>query len=345
MHEKDEESGERRRIRVETFPVASELINHLMHHVMTAVRSSHMLRHKLFQANFHTTLSGQAMITLIYHKKLDDAWTQEAKQLRAGLADVPGATTLPHVIGRSRKTRLLLDDGEVEEVLDVPGRGELKYVQVEGAFSQPNGGICRSMLGWAVDVTSGSQDHDLLELYCGNGNFTAAVAPNFRRVMATEVSKSAVAAARRNFESNGLSNVLVARMRSEEFVEAWRSGRKYQRLENTDLKTYDFKTLLVDPPRSGLDDETRLLAREFERIVYISCNPETLRRDVAALRDAFEVQRFAMFDQFPYTHHVECGVYLVKREGIAAVGASSVDEQARGEKRKAEEEAKLEEEG
>lgn len=52
--------------------------------------------------------------------------------------------------------------------------------QIEGGFSQPNGFMCRKMLQWARDVTQGSQDRDLLELYCGNGNFTVALAGNFR---------------------------------------------------------------------------------------------------------------------------------------------------------------------
>lgn len=52
---------------------------------------------------------------------------------------------------------------------------------MEGGFSQPNGRMCEKMLTWAAGVTRGSSDADLLELYCGNGNFTVALAPNFRR--------------------------------------------------------------------------------------------------------------------------------------------------------------------
>lgn len=52
--------------------------------------------------------------------------------------------------------------------------------QVEGAFSQPNGKVCCKMLEWAHSVTEGSQSGDMLELYCGNGNFTCALAGNFR---------------------------------------------------------------------------------------------------------------------------------------------------------------------
>jgi tRNA (uracil-5-)-methyltransferase len=55
-----------------------------------------------------------------------------------------------------------------------------RCMQVEGGFSQPNGRMCEKMLAWAAGATRGSGAHDLLELYCGNGNFTVALAPNFR---------------------------------------------------------------------------------------------------------------------------------------------------------------------
>lgn len=312
----DPETGEQQRVRVDSFPVASILVNELMQKLLKIVKDSPVLRKKLFQTNFHTTLSGQSMVTMIYHRKLDDEWIEAAKQLRDLLATVPGALSKPHIIGRSRKQKIMLDADQVEEEFVVPGRQtpkqEMKYVQVEGAFSQPNAGVCCSMLGWAFEVTKESKDHDLLELYCGNGNFTAAIAPNFRRVVATEVSKSAVAAAKTNFELNDIDNVFVARMSSEEFTKAWKSGQKYHRLEGADLAACNFQTFLVDPPRAGLDEQTVKLLDDFTRVVYISCNPETLARDISLVKGKFEMKRFAMFDQFPYSHHIECGVLLEK---------------------------------
>lgn len=297
--------------------MASDLVNALMKGVMEEVLPSTTLRKKLFQVNFHTTLSGQAMITMIYHKKLDDDWRKEAQKLREGLMskNYENLKSL-QLIGRSRKQKICLDIDEVIETMEVASRGNLQYVQVEGAFSQPNAYTCQSMLSWALDVSKGSETHDLLELYCGNGNFTTALAPNFRQVVATEISKSAVKAAKKNFEMNGVDNVFVARMSSEEFTEAWKTEREFKRLEGVDLKSCSFETLLVDPPRAGLDPETQQLMREFDRVLYISCNPETLKRDVATASDVFEIERFAMFDQFPYTHHVECGLYLRKKADV-----------------------------
>ncbi|KFM28206.1 tRNA/tmRNA (uracil-C(5))-methyltransferase [Auxenochlorella protothecoides] len=221
MFEKDPKTGERRPVRVDQFPV-----------------------------NLHTTLSGQAMVTLLYHRKLGDAWQEAAQKLRVCLGDLASPI---HIIGRSRGQKICLDADEVEETLTVEGQ-TLRYVQVEANFSQPNAGI---------------------SLYCGNGNFTAALAPRFRRVVATEVSKRSVAAARRNCAQNGVNNVFLARMRSEEFTEAWRTGGKKERLKGLDLVECDFQTLLVDPPRAGLDPDTLQLLHEFDNVIYISCNPGT----------------------------------------------------------------------
>lgn len=315
MHEKSPEPGGKSiKVRVDQYPVASVLVNTLMLSIRAHVLGNEMLKHKLFQVNFHTTLNGEAMVTMLYHKKLDDRWTELAKALKEEVSkECRSELKNLHIIGRSRKQKICLDADYVEEVYEVDGRGTLRSIQVEGAFSQPNACTCGSMLSWAVSATKGSQDHDLLELYCGNGNFTTAVAPNFRKVIATEVSSSAVAAAKKNFEKNGISNVFVARMRSEEFTDGWKKGTEYKRLEGSGLRECDFKTLLVDPPRAGLDPETQKLMKDFDTIVYISCNPETLKRDYETAADEYSIERFAMFDQFPYTNHVECGLLLRRR--------------------------------
>jgi hypothetical protein len=107
----------------------------------------------------------------------------------------------------------------------------------------------------------------------------------------------------------------------------------YCRLEGIDLASCHFTTLLVDPPRAGLDEGTLSLLPDFDRVLYISCNPDTLKRDVGAVADTFQVERMALFDQFPYTHHAECGVLLVKREHVQKKGGGG----EAGTKRKAEE--------
>ena len=141
----------------------------------------------------------------------------------------------------------------------------------------------------------------LCELYCGNGCFTVALAPRFRRVVATELSRASVALAEANLAANaGCEAVRVAKLSAEEFADARLGGRRFQRLEDAgiDLGAYDrLETLLVDPPRAGLDATCRALAATFERVLYVSCNPQTLARDVRELSATHRVTRFAAFDQ------------------------------------------------
>ena len=86
----------------------------------------------------------------------------------------------------------------------------------------------------------------------------------------------------------------------------------------------------MDPPRAGLDTATCNLLCRFDKIVYISCNPETLARDVAIMSTTHSVEKVAAFDQFPYTHHLEGGVLLIKKEktvGTIVVAAGDVSQQ------------------
>ena len=71
--------------------------------------------------------------------------------------------------------------------------------------------------------------------------------------------------------------------------------------------------MLVDPPRAGLDDTAVQQISAYEHIVYISCNPETLHANLVTLSATHEIHRVALFDQFPYTHHIETGVMLRRR--------------------------------
>ncbi len=288
---------------LETFGVACEAICDLMPRLRAQLQASDALKRRLFQVNFLATLSGEMLVTLIYHRPLDADWeaaaTELTRQLNIGL------------IGRSRKQKTVLGRDWVEESFELNGR-QLRYQQIEGSFSQPNAGVNRQMLGWACQQAA-SIGGDLVELYCGNGNFTMALAPLFERVLATEVSKSSVAAAQYNLAANQIGNVALVRMSSDEISEALARNRPFERMREINLDSYRFSTLFVDPPRSGLDATTLALAGSFEHILYISCNPQTLRENVAALADTHEISAAAVFDQFPYTHHLECGLLLKRR--------------------------------
>lgn len=289
---------------IEDFPPGSPLINRLMPPLLEAVNHSEILRRKLFQVEFLTSLSGEAVVTLIYHKALTDEWEAAARELQQALRQLAPV----HLIGRSRKQKRVLDRDYLIERLNVRGR-EFRYQQIETGFTQPNALVCEKMLAWAVENTR-DNGGDLLELYCGNGNFTLPLSQNFNRVLATELAKNSVQSAHYNMQLNNVDNIDIVRMSSEEFADAWEGVRPFRRLRHIDLHSYRFSTLLVDPPRAGVDGHTLAIARHFDHIVYISCNPETLRRDLETLGRSHRLERLALFDQFPFTGHIECGVIL-----------------------------------
>ncbi len=290
-------------ILIDDFPIASQRINELMPRLKAAWQGNEDLSNRLFQVEFLTTLAGDAMVTLCYHRPLDEAWEAAAQQLAAQLG--------VSVIGRSKGKRVVIGRDYAVEKLEIAGR-TFSYRQPEGAFTQPNGAVNQKMLGWACEAM-GERSDDLLELYCGNGNFTLPLATRARQVLATEISKTSVNAALHNLDENGIDNVRLVRLSAEELTEALNEVRPFRRLEGIDLKSYDFGTVFVDPPRAGMDPDTCELTRRFERILYISCNPETLAQNIAQLHDTHRIERCALFDQFPYTHHMESGVLLVRR--------------------------------
>lgn len=292
-------------IRVDEFPIGSLLINQLMPKLLAAINSDPLLSRRLFQVEFLTTLSNQAVVSLIYHRQLNDDWNERARALAGELGI--------HIVGRSRKQKVVIGQDYVIETLRVNGR-DYRYQQVETGFTQPNARVCESMLTWAVNAAQ-SLSGDLLELYCGNGNFTIPLAGVFNQVLATEIAKTSVNSAMYNLEANRVHNVAIARMSSEELSQAMGKERTFRRLQekNIDLDSYRFTTVFVDPPRAGLDDHTTTMVKGFDHILYVSCNPETLVRDLQSITETHKVEQFALFDQFPYTHHVESGVLLSRR--------------------------------
>ena len=288
---------------VENFPIASERINQLMPRLKEAWSNNQALSERLFQVEFLTTLSGEALITLCYHHPLDEAWQILAEQLAADLQ--------VSIIGRSRGKRTVIGRDYVTEELTVGGR-VFTYRQPEGAFTQPNGAVNTHMLNWAYE-TLGEQENDLLELYCGNGNFTLPLSTRVPKVLATEISKSSVNAALANLADNQINNIELVRLSAEELTQALNGVREFRRLANIDLNSYQFGTVFVDPPRAGMDSDTCELVRRFDRVLYISCNPETLAQNIRQLSDTHRIVKCALFDQFPWTDHMESGVLLERK--------------------------------
>ena len=288
-------------------PKVIEPIQRVYLKLLESINSSNRLKGKLFSIEFLAGLSGEVLVTLIYHKKLDEIWEAEALKLQEELNI--------SVIGRSRKQKVVLGRDYIVEKLNINNK-EYSYKYFEGGFTQPNPYINKNMIEWAIGNVK-ENGGDFLEAYCGLGNFTLPLSQYFNKVLATEISSTSIKAAKENCKLNGIENIEFIRLNAQETAEALKREREFRRLRDIDLNSYNFSTILVDPPRAGLDEASLELVKSFDNILYISCNPDTLARDLEELTKTHKAEKAALFDQFPYTHHIESGVYL-KRKIVGA---------------------------
>ncbi|MDY0051189.1 MAG: tRNA (uridine(54)-C5)-methyltransferase TrmA [Aliarcobacter sp.] len=289
-------------LEIDSCQIVSPHIQEIMPKLLDLIKKEKELENKLFAVEFLGSTTNDLLVTLIYHRKLDDSWSELAKKLELELNI--------KIIGRSRKQKVILTNDLISETLNINNQ-DFKFEYQEGGFTQPNTNVNIQMIEWVLNNIN-SSDKDLCELYCGGGNFTIPLSIKFSKVLATEISKTSIKSALINCSLNDVLNIQFIRMSAEEFVQGLQGLRTFERLKDVNLKDYNFDTIFMDPPRAGLDDVTRALAKDFDQIIYISCNPETLHRDLYELTKTHKITKFALFDQFAYTNHIESGVILKK---------------------------------
>jgi len=294
--------GKREPLLIDSCPQVNRFIDTLMPKILEAIKKE-SIAFKLFGIDFLSNSTGDIVVSLLYHKRLDEAWKEKAQKIADELHI--------NIIGRSRKQKVVIGNDYIIETLNIADN-TFKFMHIENSFTQPNARVNEKMIGWALKQFEGKCG-DLLELYCGAGNFTIPFAKQFEKVLATEISKSSINAAKANMKLNSVENIEFVRMSAEEFTEALDGVREFRRMKEIDLESYSLENIFVDPPRAGMDERSCDFAARHNSIVYISCNPETLKRDLAYLTQTHELKRLALFDQFAYTNHIEMGALLVKK--------------------------------
>ena len=177
------------------------------------------------------------------------------------------------------------------------------------AFFQVNRDQAERLYGKAVEYAGLTGRETVLDLYCGAGTITLAMARQAGRAIGAEIVPEAVENARENAARSGIQNA--------EFL-LGDAGDVAERLAGERLRP---DVVVVDPPRKGLGPEVvgAIAAMGPERVVYVSCDPGTLARDVRRFAEAgYAAVRAAAVDMFPRTRHIEVAVQLSKGEIDAA---------------------------
>lgn len=166
------------------------------------------------------------------------------------------------------------------------------YAVYPKSFFQVNTGMIEKLYD-KVKEYAGSGDR-LLDLYCGAGTIGIYLSDNFKYIDGIEVNSAAVCGANLNKKINNIMNINFECKRANQ------------------LSNNNYDVIVVDPPRAGLDSATiqNLLSSNAKRIVYVSCNPITLARDINLLKDKYDLKDITLFDMFPNTKHVESVILL-----------------------------------
>ena len=190
----------------------------------------------------------------------------------------------------------LYGDGYIEDIL-----GEYTFKISPMSFYQVNPVQAEVLYNTAIEAAKLSKEDILCDLYCGIGTIGIFASKHVKQVYGIEIVEQAIEDAKTNVKMNKVNNV--------EFI---CGDVEFAFDELINKKQIIPTAIIVDPPRKGLDEKTvqNILKIKPVKLVYISCNPATMVRDIAKLEEVYEVKKIQPVDMFPYTSHVECVTVL-----------------------------------
>jgi 23S rRNA (uracil1939-C5)-methyltransferase len=269
------------------------LIDPVIDRVLKNIRSLSDKLPLLTELHINASPAGEVHLLLFSEQPFSPSLDALFAELKRVSPEVIGMTGFE---GRKKVSTL----GRNQLTLDVEG---MTFKATEGNFFQVNWEQNRNMVKTVLDLTSLTGNETVLDLYCGIGNFSLPLAKKAKAVIGIESGYSAIEDAKANAELNSISN-------TEFIADDMQKGLKslIQRKLRADV-------IVLDPPRAGATLKTleRVLAFVPQKIVYVSCNPSTLARDLKFFQlFGFRLDRLQPVDMFPYTYHIECVAEMVR---------------------------------
>lgn len=259
------------------------------------------LRHVLIRRSFQT---GQIMVVLVTAKgefKQARSFTNELLRRHPKITTVVwnvNPTDTPLMLGH--QSTVLHGEGYITDTLC-----GLSFRISPRSFYQVNPVQTEILYGKAKEFAALTGKERVIDAYCGTGTIGLTMAADAREVIGVEVNRDAVADAVDNAQRNGIDNASFFAADAGDFMcEMAEHG------ESADV-------VITDPPRAGCSGKflRSLLTLSPQRIVYISCNPETLARDLFTLcKGGYKVRKIQPVDMFPFTSHMECAVSLTRKD-------------------------------
>ncbi|MCF8061427.1 MAG: 23S rRNA (uracil(1939)-C(5))-methyltransferase RlmD [Deltaproteobacteria bacterium] len=247
----------------------------------------------------HSVARDEWLVNLVTAEDRPGALEPVARDLRERF---PGVRTVVHNVNTRRaaiavgeREHVLAGDGILEDRL-----GPYTFRISANSFFQTNTRGAESLYETVTAYAALDGTETVLDLYSGTGTIPILLSDRAERVIGMEVAESAVADAERNCAGNGIQNC--------RFI----AGDVRETLAGLDAQA---DVLIIDPPRAGMhrDVLAEVLNRRCGRVVYVSCNPATLARDLAGMSSMYDVLEIQPVDLFPHTYHIEAVARLEAR--------------------------------
>ena len=272
------------------------------YHISPYQEESHtgLVRHVLTRVGFVT---GEIMVCLILNGKT----LPNADKLIERLIEIDGMKSISMNINQEKTNKILGKEVKTlwgsDTITDYIG--DVKYQISPLSFYQVNPIQTKVLYGKALEYAELKGEETVWDLYCGIGTISLFLAQKAKKVYGVEIIPEAIEDARKNAQLNHMENVEFFVGKAEDIL-----PKQYE--EN---KVYA-DVIVVDPPRKGCDETllNTMITMEPKRIVYVSCDPATLARDLKILcGNGYELEKVQVVDQFAHTSHVETVVLLKHR--------------------------------
>lgn len=260
-----------------------------------------VLRHVMARTG---VVSGEIMVVLVTNGKRLPRQPEWIEHLRASL---PGLKSIVQNVNEKNtnvifgdETRVLWGSDVIYDELD-----GIRFAISARSFYQVNPVQTVALYRKAVEYAALTGTERVIDAYCGIGTISLFLARQAEQVYGVEIVPEAIEDAKRNAELNGITNVTFEAGPAEVVMPRWRK------------EGVEADVIVVDPPRKGCDPALldTILALKPERVVYVSCNPSTLARDLRVLEDGgYRTVEVTPVDMFPWTVHVECVVLMSRVE-------------------------------
>jgi len=175
----------------------------------------------------------------------------------------------------------------------------IQYAIKPNTFFQNNINVVEKLVDKLVGYVD--KDERVVDLFCGVGTLSLPLAKKVQKLQGMELVADSIELAKDNAKLNNIDNA--------EFV----VGNVWLELEQMKERWKNYQTLVLDPPRVGLEKaREKIMEFDFKKIIYMSCNPLSLVKDLEVLQDKWKIQEVTLWDLYPQTPHVECLAYLTK---------------------------------